>query len=47
LSKNSIVNRVGNIFLHKIENNTESTAASIHIYFPPNFNHKTYEEVVH
>lgn len=45
LSKNSIVNRVGSMFLHKIENNNEFLSASIHVYFPSGFQHKTYDEV--
>jgi predicted metal-dependent enzyme (double-stranded beta helix superfamily) len=44
LSKNSVSNRVGRLFLHKIKNETENISASIHIYFPPNYKNKTYEE---
>ena len=47
LSKNSVTNRVGRLFLHKIRNNlSDSISASIHIYFPPNFQNKTYEEAI-
>ena len=47
LSKNSITNRVGRLFLHKIQNNNkESISVSIHVYFPPDFKNKTYEELI-
>ena len=47
LSKNSITNRVGSLFLHKIQNNfPDSISASLHVYFPPDFKNKTYEELI-
>lgn len=47
LHKNSITNRVGSVFLHKIQNNSsDSISLSIHVYFPPNFKNKTYEEII-
>jgi predicted metal-dependent enzyme (double-stranded beta helix superfamily) len=47
LSKNSVTNRVGRLFLHKIQNRLEEgISASIHVYFPPNFKSNTYEEMI-